>query len=42
MSVQQIAEIAFTSQDRVREVIHNFNADGFDSLQSGASDLRGV
>jgi transposase len=32
MSVQQIAEIAFTSQDRVREVIHNFNADGFDSL----------
>ncbi len=32
MSVQQIAEIAFTSQDRVREVIHNFKADGFDSL----------
>ena len=32
MSVAQIAEIAFTSQDRVREVIHNFNADGFDSL----------
>jgi len=32
MSVQQIAEIAFTSQDRVREVIHNFDADGFDSL----------
>lgn len=32
MSVQQIAEIAFTSEDRVREVIHNFNADGFDSL----------
>ena len=32
MSVQQIAEIAFTSPDRVREVIHNFNADGFDSL----------
>jgi hypothetical protein len=30
MSVQQIAEIAFTSEDRVREVIHNFNADGFD------------
>ena len=29
---QQIAEIAFTSEDRVREVIHNFNADGFDSL----------
>jgi len=32
MSVQQIAEIAFTSPDRVRAVIHNFNADGFDSL----------
>jgi transposase len=32
MSVRQIAEIAFTSEDRVREVIHNFNADGFDSL----------
>ena len=32
MSVQQIAEIAFTSEDRVREVIHNFNVDGFDSL----------
>ena len=32
MSVSQIAEIAFTSEDRVREVIHNFNADGFDSL----------
>ena len=27
-----IAKIAFTSEDRVREVIHNFNADGFDSL----------
>lgn len=32
MSVAQIAEIAFTSPDRVREVIHNFNTDGFDSL----------
>ena len=32
MSVPQIAEIAFTSEDRVREVIHNFNTDGFDSL----------
>ncbi len=32
MSVQQIAQIAFTSPDRVREVIHNFNADGFESL----------
>jgi transposase len=32
MSVPAIAEIAFTSEDRVREVIHNFNSDGFDSL----------
>jgi transposase len=32
MDVPAIAKIAFTSQDRVREVIHNFNADGFDSL----------
>ena len=32
MPVPKIAEIAFTSEDRVREVIHNFNADGFDSL----------
>jgi transposase len=32
MDVAQIAEVAFTSQDRVREVLHNFNDDGFDSL----------
>jgi transposase len=32
MDVPQIATIAFTSEDRVRAVIHNFNADGFDSL----------
>jgi transposase len=32
MDVPQIATIAFTSEDRVREVIRNFNADGFDSL----------
>jgi transposase len=32
MSVPQIAPLAFTSEDRVREVIHNFNDDGFDSL----------
>jgi transposase len=30
--VSRIAEIGFTSEDRVREVIHNFNADGFESL----------
>ena len=32
MDVPAIARIAFTSEDRVREVIHNFNADGFDAL----------
>jgi transposase len=32
MSVGKIAEVTFTSEDRVRDVIHNFNADGFDSL----------
>src|SRR5664280_2114975 len=32
MDVQQIAKIAFTSEDRVREILHNFNDDGFDSL----------
>jgi transposase len=28
-----IAEVTFTSADRVRDVLHNFNADGFDSLR---------
>ena len=32
MSVAQIAGLAFTSEDRVRDVLHNFSADGFDSL----------
>ena len=32
MDVPAIAKVAFTSEDRVREVIHNFNDDGFDSL----------
>ena len=32
MDVPAIAKITFTSEDRVREVIHNFNDDGFDSL----------
>ncbi len=34
MSVAQIAEVAFTSQDRVRAVLHNFNDDGFASLEA--------
>ena len=32
MDVTQIAKVAFTSEDRVRAVLHNFNGDGFDSL----------
>jgi transposase len=32
MDVPGIATVAFTSEDRVRDVIHNFNADGFSSL----------
>ena len=32
MPVAKIAEVTFTSEDRVRDVIHNFNADGFNSL----------
>ena len=33
MDVAGIAKVTFTSPDRVRDVIHNFNADGFDSLR---------
>ncbi len=40
MSVPQIAKVAFTSEDRVREVIHNFNDDGFDSLDPKYSGGR--
>ena len=32
MAVAKITEVTFSSTDRVREVIHNFHADGFDSL----------
>ncbi|MBB4981099.1 IS630 family transposase [Streptomyces nymphaeiformis] len=32
MPVVKIAEVTFTSADRVRDVIHNFNADSFESL----------
>jgi len=32
MDVAGIAKVTFTSSDRVREVIKNFNEDGFDSL----------
>ena len=33
MGVPQIAEVTFSRPDRVRDVLHNFNADGFDSLK---------
>jgi transposase len=32
MEVAAIARVAFTSEDRVRDVVCNFNADGFNSL----------
>jgi transposase len=32
MDASAIAKVAFTSEDRVRDVIRNFNADGFGSL----------
>ena len=32
MDVPMIAKVTFTSEDRVRDVIRNFNTDGFDSL----------
>ncbi len=32
MDVAAIAKVGFTSEDRVRDVIRNFNADGFGSL----------
>src|ERR1039458_8917238 len=40
MDVAQIAKVAFTSPDRVREVLHNFNDDGFDSLVPRSSGGR--
>jgi hypothetical protein len=35
MDVAMIAQVTFRSEDRVREVLHNFNLDGFDSLYPG-------
>jgi transposase len=40
MPVARIAEVSFTSDDRVRDVIHNFNTDGFDSLYPKCSGGR--
>jgi hypothetical protein len=33
MDAAGIAAVTFTSPDRVRDVLHNFNADGFNSLR---------
>jgi Winged helix-turn helix len=41
MDVAQIAKVAFTSEDRVRAVLHNFNDDGFESLYPKYSGGRG-
>jgi hypothetical protein len=38
MDVPAIAKVAFTSEDRVRNVIRNFNADGFGSLYPDGTD----
>ena len=32
MDIEQISQVAFSSPDRVRDVINNFNQDGFESL----------
>ena len=32
MEVSEIARVTFASEDRVRDVLHNFNLDGFDAL----------
>jgi hypothetical protein len=32
MQVPAIAKVTFTSENRVRDVLHNFNLDGFYSL----------
>ena len=34
MDTAMIAEVTFTRPDRVRDVLHNFNTDGFDSAPS--------
>ncbi|MCX5562357.1 helix-turn-helix domain-containing protein [Streptomyces sp. NBC_00038] len=36
----KIAEVTFSSADRVRDVIHNFDTDGFDSLYPKYKDGR--
>ena len=38
MDAAAIAKVAFTSEDRVRDVIRNFNADGFSSRSLDPGD----
>ena len=40
MDAAAIAKVAFTSEDRVRDVIRDFNADGFSSLYPKYKDSR--
>lgn len=40
MDPTQIAEVTFTSPDRVRDVIHAFNTHGFDSLAPKYAGVR--
>ncbi len=42
MDVPAIARIAFTSEDRVREVIHNFNDPDFEEKQNQVLDLHAI
>jgi hypothetical protein len=44
MDVAAITKVSFTSADRVREVISNFNADGFQRLypRCSGSDESGT
>jgi hypothetical protein len=37
MDATQIARVTFTSDDRVRDVLHDFNADGFEALKPKGS-----
>ena len=40
MDVAAIATVAFTSEDRVRDMLRNFNADGFSSSVPGRKGGR--
>lgn len=40
MPATRIAEVTFTNDDRVRNVIHDFDADGFDSLHRPLPVMR--